>query len=161
MPLVKTTLASALEAAFLTDLKAEFKKTSTKQKLRQQLDGDSAAGSMSSAKTISAALGNIKIGTQIIASTPADQLVPSSAEAIIKKFTSNEWANAISDSICEWMSSTIAPIIAEKMAKTIADQVDIYIKSATIIIPPGSVVAAPPPAGAGTVVAPSPPALIT
>jgi hypothetical protein len=35
------------------------------------------------------------------------------------------------------MSETIAPILAEKMAKVIADQIDIYIRTATVATPAG------------------------
>jgi hypothetical protein len=154
MPLVKPTLEMGIKSA----LETEFKSAATKQSLRSKLDGDSAAGSLSSAKTISKALGNIKLGTQAIAATPADQLSPALAEATVKKVTANEWANAISECISEWMASDIAPIIA----KTIADQVDTYIKSATIIVPPGQVVATAgsPAAQTGATTAPSPPATI-
>lgn len=53
-----------------------------------------------------------------------------------------------------------------QLAMDLATAIDAYIRTATIIIPPGQLVAvvppagAPPPAGAGTTVAPSPPALI-
>lgn len=46
------------------------------------------------------------------------------------------------------------------LAKELANAIDIYIKSATIIIPPGQAVTAPPPAGVGSTVSPSPPATI-
>jgi len=155
MPLVKPTLEMGIKST----LQTEFKSTAVKQSLRSLLDGDSASGALSSAKTISTALRNIKLGTQAIAATPADQLSPSVAEAAVKKVTSNEWANAISECVAEWMSSDIAPIIA----KTIADQVDTYIKSATIIVPPGQVVATAgsPAAQTGATTAPSPPATIS
>jgi hypothetical protein len=46
--------------------------------------------------------------------------------------------------------------LAGEISKAVADSVDLFVKSATITIPPGQIVAAPPPAGAGTVVAPFP-----
>lgn len=49
-------------------------------------------------------------------------------------------------------------------AKVFADiatpAIDLYIKSATITIPPGQLVVAPPPAGAGSTTTPSLPAII-
>lgn len=51
--------------------------------------------------------------------------------------------------------------LADDLSTTISNEVDIYIKSATIIVPPGQAVTAPPPAGAGATIAPSPPATIS
>jgi hypothetical protein len=51
--------------------------------------------------------------------------------------------------------------LAEDLSTTISNEVDTYIKSATIIVPPGQAVTAPPPAGAGATIAPSPPATIS
>jgi hypothetical protein len=151
MPLVKPTL----EAGIKSTLETKFKSAAVKESLRKLLDGDSAAGSQSSAKTISEALRNIKVGTQSVASATADTIDLATAESIVKRFTANEWANAIAESVAEWMSKEIAPIIA----KTISDQVDTYIKSATVITPPGQAVATT--GGAGATSAPSPPATIS
>jgi hypothetical protein len=163
MPLVKPILQQGIKSSLEPVLKAKFKSPAVKDSLRKLLDGDSFAGKASSAKNISQALSNIKTGISVVASTAADVLVPSVAENIIKKFTSNEWANVISECVTEWMSEEIAPIIAESVAKSVADQVDLYVKSATIIIPPGIVVATTgtPAAQVGASTAPSPPALIT
>lgn len=156
MPLVSTVLETAIKA----QLQVEFIKPAVKQSLRQKLDGGGLAGGISSAKSIDTALSNIKLLSSVISFGPAD--VPGSAAAgniLIKKFTANEWSNAISDSVCEWMSAEIAPIIA----KIIADEVTTYIKTATIIIPPGQTVTG----AAGTfpvvalTVSPSAPAIIT
>lgn len=163
MPLVKVVLEQGIKNSLEPQLKTKFKSTAVKESLRKFLDGDSFSGKLSSAKTISQALSNIKSGTATVAATAADVLVPAVAEAIIKKFTSNEWANVISECVTEWMSKEIAPIIAENVAKSVSDQVDLYIKSATIIIPPGILVATAgsPAAQAGASTAPSPPAIIT
>lgn len=156
MPLIPT----VLETAIKTQLQIEFIKPAVKQSLRKKLDGGGAGGGISSAKSIDSALGNIKILSSTISFGPSD--VPGSSDAgnaLIKKFTSNEWSNAISDSVCEWMSSEIAPIIA----KIISSEVTNYIKTATVIVPPGQVVAGL--AGTSPVVAstttPSGPAIIT
>ena len=137
MPLVKATLQIALETGFEATLRTEFKKTSTKQSLRQKLDGGQLNGSQSTATDLTKTIDNIKQKTSSVASTAADQLNPADTEALTKKIVTNEWANGIGDSLCEWMSETIAPILAEKMAKVIADQIDIYIKTATIVTPQG------------------------
>lgn len=156
MPLIPTVLETAIKA----QLQVEFIKPAVKQSLRNKLDGGGAAGGISSAKSIDKALSNIKTLSSVISFGPSD--VPGSAaagNALIKKFTANEWSNAISDSVCEWMSAEIAPIIA----KIIAAEVTTYIKTATIIVPPGQVVTGV--AGTFPVVAattaPSAPALIT
>ena len=152
MPLVQSTLESQIK----THLEIEFKKPATKQALTKQLDGGGLNGLLTSAKNMAAALGNIKDKTEpIINNTPDIMGAPAASEQLVKRITSNEFANAISDAVCEWMASTIAPI----MAKTIASDVTTYIKTATIIIPPGQVVGTP--AGPGATSAPSPPAQIS
>lgn len=134
MPLVKSTLKTGIENA----LKAEFKKDSVKTSLRKYLDGGGLVGLKTNAKSIDKALGNISKATMAIGFGTGDNL-PSQivAKTLIKKVTANEWANAISDSIAEWMSSDIAPIIAQ----VISDEVDKYLKTADVkvTIPPGLV----------------------
>lgn len=125
MPLVKATLEQGIKSK----LETEFKSTTVKTSLRKLLDGDSAAGALSSAKNISSALTNIKNATSAMNAGTSDNPASQAAtQAAIKKFTANEWANAIADSISEWMAKDIAPIIA----KTIADQVDTYVKAGTV-----------------------------
>jgi hypothetical protein len=51
--------------------------------------------------------------------------------------------------------------LAKDIASVVSINVDIYIKSATIIVPPGQAVTAPPPAGVGTTTSPSAPATIS
>lgn len=156
MPLIQTSLESQIK----THLQFEFKKPATKQALTKQLDGGGLNGLLTSAKNMNAALGNIKDKTQPIANNTPDIMGASSiSENLITRISANEFANAISDAVCEWMASTIAPI----MAKTIASDVTTYIKTATIIIPPGQVVATAgsPAAQTGATTAPSPPAQIS
>jgi len=156
MPLIK----SALQFGIENTLKTEFRKDSVKYSLRKYLDGGSSVGAKTSAKSIDTALGNINLLAKAVNAGKADNL-PSQVAAgtLIKKITANEWANAISDSVSEWMSSEIAPIIA----KVIADEVDKYIKSATIITPAGQITAGTSPAGptTGATTTPSSPALIS
>jgi hypothetical protein len=152
MPLIETVLENQIKS----HLEIEFKKPATKQALTKQLDGGGLNGLLTSAKNMADALGNIKDKTTPIMNNTPDIMGASSAsEELITRITSNEFANAISDSVCEWLASTIAPI----MAKTIANDVTAYIKTATIIIPPGQVVATP--AGPGATSTPSPPAQIS
>ncbi len=119
-------------------LKAEFKKDSVKTSLRKYLDGGGLVGLKTNAKSIDKALGNISNATMVVGFGTADNL-PSQiiSKSLIKKVTANEWANAISHSIAEWMSSDIAPI----MAQAIADEVDKFLKTADVkvTIPPGLV----------------------
>jgi hypothetical protein len=156
MPLVPSTLESAIK----TKLQNEFLKPDIKKSLREQLDGGSSSGALTQSNNISKALGNISIATRSINFGTSDNLASQEAgiEAV-KRVTSNEWSNALSDSICEWMSSEISTIIA----KVIATEVTNYIKTATIIIPPGQVVATAgsPAAQTGSTTAPSPPAQIS
>jgi len=57
--------------------------------------------------------------------------------------------------------SDVMKKLAEDIASTVSTNVDLFVKSATIIIPPGQVVVAGAPPGPGTATAPSPPALIS
>lgn len=50
---------------------------------------------------------------------------------------------------------------AKTFANLATPAIDAYIKSATIIVPPGQVVLAPPPAGTGSTTSPSAPAIIS
>jgi hypothetical protein len=134
MALIKSTFQSALE----TTLKAELKKPSVKTTLRKQLDGGTAVGAKTSAINITKALGNISNAASAVnAGSSSDVASQTVAKTLIKKITANEWSNAISDSICEWMSEEVAPILA----KAIADEVDKYLKTAIVkvTIPPGLV----------------------
>lgn len=156
MPLIPTTI----ELAIKTKLELEFKNPAIKILLQKQLDGGPLSGVISNAKNINNALRNIGLIGKALAMGTSDA-APSqiASKQIIKKTTSNEWSSGIADAICEWMSAEIAPIIA----KTIASEVTTYIKTATIIVPPGQVVATAgsPAAQVGSTTAPSPPAIIT
>lgn len=50
---------------------------------------------------------------------------------------------------------------AKTFANLATPAIDEYIKSATIIVPPGQGVSAPPPSGSGATITPSPPAIIS
>ena len=160
MPLVKQTLQTALKTEIEAQLKAEFLKPTTKEKLRKKLDGGPENGKKTDAVDINGALINIREIVQQLSTSPSTELVNalSQTEERIRKATANEWANGVSDSVCEWLSDTVAPIIADKLSAIIATNVDIYIKSATIIIPPGQAVATTP---VPVTASPSPPALIS
>jgi hypothetical protein len=67
--------------------------------------------------------------------------------------TSNEWSKVLAKEIIK--------LLADDLSKIIASEVTSYIKSATIIVPPGQAVTAPAPAGIGTTTSPSVPANIT
>ncbi len=59
------------------------------------------------------------------------------------------------------VSDNARNLAAKTFANIATPAIDLYIKSQTIIIPPGQAVVAPPPSGAGTTIAPSSPAIIT
>ena len=124
MPLVKAVLKAGIESK----LKAEFKSPEVKEALRKQLDGGPLNGKSSGAKTTDKALTNIKLKAEALSTVAAGPLSIANGP-ILQKVSSNEWANGLSDSICEWMSEEIAPIIAE----TVADQVDTFIKTGTVV----------------------------
>ena len=66
--------------------------------------------------------------------------------------TSEEWAKVL--------AKEIIILLAEDISDIIADEITTYIKSATIIVPPGQAVTAPAPSGLGVTTSPSPPANI-
>lgn len=160
MPLIPTLLETALKTQIEAKLKIEFKKPSVKESLRTQIDGGSLAGFKSDAENLSDAYDNIKDKTENILSYTPD--LPGSdvlSQELIKRIVSNEHANAISDAICEWLSDTIAPIVAKELSAIIATEVTTYIKTVTVIVPPGQAVVGA--LGAGATTTPSPPAIIT
>jgi Fe-S cluster biogenesis protein NfuA len=124
MPLVKATLKAGIESK----LKSEFKSSAIKEALRKQLDGGPLNGKSSGAKTIDKALTNIKLKADALSTVSAGPLSIANGP-ILQKVSANEWANGLADAICEWMSEEIAPIIAE----TVADQVDTFVKSGTVV----------------------------
>lgn len=139
MPLIKATLEQGIKSK----LKADFKSASVKESLRKKLDGGSLGGSVSTAKDISKALENVeKVGAALAFGTSDIPGSSTASKIIVRKTVANEWANAVSDSICEWMSEEIADIIAE----TVAAQVDTFVKSGTVnVTVTGVTVGAPAP----------------
>ena len=152
MPLIATVLESGIESK----LKLKFKSPAVKTSLRQILDGGSLGGSVSSAKSIDKALSNISIISKALSFGVSD--IPGSSipsTLIVQKTVANEWSNALADSICEWMSKEIAPIIAA----TVAVEVDAFVRSGDVIVTTtGVTVGAPSPhaitaqPGTGTVI---------
>jgi hypothetical protein len=153
MALDKTLLETGIRTALEAQLRAEFLKPSVKLALIKFLDKSPAAGMLSTAKDIYKALDNVEKLTEQIMSLPADKLAPPAAKLAVKKFTSNEWSNAISEGVTQWMSAEIAPILAKEISKVISDSVDLYIKSADVMvtIPIGTVTT-----GASTASLPNP-----
>jgi len=136
MPLVETVLKSSLKTRIESRLRLEFKKPAVKNTLIRKLDGGALSGKISTAKNVSQTLENIDLVAKGIGLIDGGANFP----PIIKRVTSNEWANGISDSVCEWMSDTIAPILAEELSTIIANEVTKYIKQATIITKPGQLI---------------------
>ena len=153
MPLIKP----ALESKLRIQLKTFFLNPQTKLALKRRMDGGPLKGTPGQAKGINQAIRNTKIASAAL-STVASPAATLAWENALKKIHSNEWANAISDSICEWMADEVA----DELAKIFASEIDSYIKSATIIVQPGIAVATAgsPVAQTGTTVAPSAPATI-
>lgn len=159
MPLVPETFKTALKNRIESRLKSEFKKTNVKKDLRRLLDGGPLNGNLSESKSIHDSLEKItSISKTVSLVDGGGNYTP-----IIRRITSNEWANSISESISEWLSESIAPIIAEELATIISDETTKYIKTATIITQPGQLVntAGSPVAQTGSTISPSTPATIT
>ncbi len=156
MPLIKQTLQSGIE----TKLKTVFTSEETKADLREKLDGGLLSGVKTGTETLYDAFEAIKDRTEQILGFEYDPtgLVAANSEELIRKVSSNEQANAIAEAICEWMADEIAPAIAE----AVADNVDTFIKSATIIVPPGQAITGANAGGpvTGSTIAPSSPASI-
>lgn len=151
MPLVSIQLENALKSK----LRQELASKNTKLELCKKLDGGALAGAISGAENISDALENIQERTENISTnTPDIDGSETASSELIKKIAANEWASAISDAVYQWIDEDIVPILANVMA----NELTTYIKSATIIVQPGQVVATP--AGPGSTSSPSAPATI-
>lgn len=74
-----------------------------------------------------------------------------------------EFINSVRNNQGEDVSATAIANASSKFSKLAATAVDAYIKSATVIVPPGQVVSSVSAAGpvAGATTLPSPPAIIT
>ncbi|NBO21808.1 hypothetical protein EBU94_00485 [bacterium] len=157
MPLVKEVLKSGIE----TKLKTVFTSEETKADLRKKLDGGLLSGVNTGTENLYDAFEAIKDRTEQILEFEYDPtgLVAANSEELIRKVSSNEQANAIAESICEWMADEIAPAIAE----AVADNVDTFIKSATIITPAGQAITGANAGGpvTGSTISPSSPAIIS
>lgn len=138
MPLIKT----VLETSIKTRIKA------LEPKFIKNLDGGPLSIQIANAENIYDALGNIRNKCQALSAVGAY------SEQIVKQVSANEWANAIAKQVID--------LLADDISKIIAEEVDRYIKTATVIVPPGQVVAT---SGGtsqvGATTAPSPPAVIS
>lgn len=139
MPLVK----SVLQTAIKTRIKA------LEPKFIKKMDGGPLSVQIANAETIYDALDNIQTKCKALAGAGAYN------EMIVKQISANEWSNAIAKQVID--------LLADEISKIIADEVDTFIKSATIIVPPGQAVYAADSVGGGpgTTTAPSSPATIT
>ena len=129
MPLVEATLEQAI--------KSKIKAIETK--LQKSLD-DQSLGIYSALKEIDSKMKNTLTGFNI-------NTVKNEQWTLI----SSEWSKALAKQITETLANELSTIIAT--------EVDKYIKTASIILPPGQVLAAGTYTGATT--APSPPAIIS
>ena len=158
MPLVKDVLRTGIETNLKNKLLLDPK---VKESLRKKLDGGALSGALTGAKNLDQAYKSIKLKTVSILSLEYDTsgAGAASAEALILKVTANELANALSEAMVEWMAEQIVPAIAA----AVANNVDTFVKSATIITPAGQLTAGASPAGptTGATTTPSAPALIS
>ena len=119
MPLVKAVLESSIKSTLETD----FASAPFKESLRKLL---MPAGTKTTATDLDKTLTNISILTKVLAFGTSE--VPGIGIAASKKIVANEWANGLSDAICEWMKKEIAPSIAA----AVAAEVDTFVKSGTV-----------------------------
>jgi len=158
MPLVKDILKTSIETNLKNKLLLDPK---VKESLRKKLDGSLLNGIKTGNSTLHDAYESIKIKSEQILGFEYDPsgLVAQNAEEIIRKVTSNEMANALSEAIVDWMAEQIVPAIAV----SVANNVDTFVRSATIITPAGQLTAGVSPAGptTGATTTPSAPALIS
>ena len=133
MPLIKPTLEQAIKAR----IKA------LEPKLKDSLN-DKGAGIYSALREIDSKMQTVSTGFNI-------------QQVKIDQWTlvSDEWSTALAKQIIDTLS--------KELSKIIADELDTYIKSATIITPPGQAVAVGTPSGpgSGSTVSPSGPATIS
>lgn len=158
MPLVKDVLRTGIETNLKNKLLLDPK---VKDSLRKKLDGGVLGGALSSSKNLDQAYKSIKLKTVSILSLEYDAggSAAASAEALIQKVTANELANAITEAMVDWMAEQIVPAIAA----AVANNVDTFVKSATIITPSGQLTAGVSPAGptTGATTTSSSPAIIS
>lgn len=162
MPLIESALRATLKSEIETRLKAELSNPAVALALRRELDGAGFNGAPSGANNFDNALFNIKAKSLAAGLAAGTAAVPGSDIALVtltKKITANEFANAVGNATIDWMKSEWVPILADTLSSVIAKQVTTYIKTATVIVPPGQVTTTP--AGPGATTAPSPPATIT
>lgn len=133
MPLISTTLEQSLKG------KIKLLEPKLKQALNSKTDGLYKA--------------------QVKVDLYTSQNSPQSGFDIIK-FKHDMWQK-VSDEWSTVIAKEIIKILADDISKIIADSVTTYIKTATIIVPPGQAVSAPPPTGIGVTTSPTPPANIT
>ena len=96
------------------------------------------------------------------------QKIDSEAEGLAKSgfnidsFKKKQWG-VVSQAWSTALAKQIVATLSDKLSTIIATEVDKYIKSASIIVPPGQIVATAgsPTAQTGATTAPSPPALIS
>lgn len=152
MPLISI----QLEESIKSKLRQELASKQTKLELCKKLDGSPLSGVLSGADNIADALENIgELTDSVTKNTPDIDGSDFVSAELIKKIVSNQWANAISESLYQWFDEDIIPILAN----VIANEVTSYIKTATIIVQPGIAVTTP--AGPGITSTPSMPATIS
>jgi hypothetical protein len=158
MPLVKDVLKTSIETNLKNKLLLDPK---VKESLRKKLDGSILNGTKTGSSTLHSAYQAVKIKTELILGLDYDAggAAAKSAEELIRRVTSNEMANALSEAIVDWMAEQIVPAIAA----SVANNVDTFVRSATIITPAGQITAGTSPAGptTGATTTPSSPALIS
>ena len=159
MALVKATLRKGIEDNLKLKLLQDPK---IKQSLRKKLDGSVLNGIDSGANSLYEAYEHIRAKTEQILGFDYDPdgIVADNVEQILRKISSNENASAIADAVVEWMAEQIVPAIAA----AVANNVDLFIRSATIITPAGQLTAGTSVAGGpttGATTAPSAPAIIS
>lgn len=132
MPLIQTTLEQSLKS------KIQLLETKLYQALNSKASGIYKAQ----------ALIDVKLSDE----APTEGFDVISYKNKVWTKTSEEWSKVISKEIIK--------LLAEDISSIIASEITTYIKSATIIVPPGQAVTAPAPAGIGVTTAPSPPANI-
>jgi hypothetical protein len=145
MPLVKEVLRTGIETNLKQKLLLDPK---VKDSLRKKLDGGVLSGALSGSKNLDQAYKSIKLKTASILSLEYDAggAAAASSEALIQKVTANELANALTEAMVDWMAEQIVPAIAA----AVANNVDAFVKSATIITPAGQLTAGVSPAGPTT-----------
>jgi hypothetical protein len=147
-------IESGIKGYLESELQGAISDKNFRTKLRKKLDGSiEHHGEKTDAEDMDKALQNIqKRSEEFFAKLPDAALQPLT-ELKIREITANEYANAISASVTEWLNDVVVPafsdvtakVFADVLSKVVSNRTEEYIRTAEIYQwnPPGSILLKP------------------